>query len=130
MVLLSDRAGIPAVPDLSTVHSAASRSAPTAADPGPCRPDAEGSCPEGWPAASSRNRSAAGASGPARWTTATPRTMGGSGWITWAPRAWATVALGPGTRAAPAPASTRGRMASRWAVTTATWGTAPAAAKP
>ena len=75
--------------------------------------------------ASSANRAAAGERAPARCTRASSRTAGGSGRATTAPSCSATRAIDSGTSAAPAPARTRGRMASRCADTTANFGSRP-----
>ncbi len=58
------------------------------------------------------------------------RETAGTGRARMAPAAAAPAASGAGTSAAPAPATTSGMMASLWAVTTATSGWAPTAAKP
>ena len=76
----------------------------------------------------SARKAAAAARGARRWTSPTVRVIFGRALRTIAPRRCASRASGAGSRAAPAPASTSGTIASRAAVWTAICGVTPTAA--
>ena len=76
-------------------------------------------------AATARNAAAAGVGEPGRCTITRSRISGGSKGTVTAPCAAASTAIASGITAAPAPASTSGRIASRWLVSIATRGRSP-----